>query len=67
MIDWAKIGDKVFSILEFFKENQGRMKVQAKARGISMNQLAAASITGMIREALKDGDPTNAVEPPSLN
>ena len=55
MIGWDKIGDKVLGILQFVQENQVRMKAEAKARGISPNQLTAATITGMIREAVEKG------------
>ena len=52
-IDWAAVGDLVYEILLTIRKNPGRFTHEAKRRGISVDQLAAAAIAEAIREVVE--------------
>jgi hypothetical protein len=52
--EWETIGDTVCKILTaIYVQEREQFKKEAKRRGITVEQLAAAAITGMIQEAVE--------------
>lgn len=58
MIDYAKLGDTILQILETVRDNRKEFAADAKRRGITLEQLTAAAIAGMVEELI-EGKPPN--------
>jgi hypothetical protein len=52
MTDWESIGDRVLQILVSVRKHRARFAAEAKQRGVTLDQLTAAAITGMFAESL---------------
>ena len=56
-IDWARMGDLVCSILTaIYVSKPQQFRKEANQRGMTVEQLAAAAITGMIEERMEQPD-----------
>jgi hypothetical protein len=53
MANWANIGNQVLWLLESIRQQETAVAVEAAQRGITLNQLTAAMITSMVREAVE--------------
>jgi hypothetical protein len=53
MIDWGAVGDLVCQILVAVRDQSARFEAEARARGISLEQLTAAAITEAVREQVE--------------
>jgi hypothetical protein len=52
MTDWEAIGDRVLQILASLRQHRTRFEAEARQRGITLDQLTAAAITGMLAQHL---------------
>jgi hypothetical protein len=53
MNDWGRIGDRIYEILESIDARRATFKREARRRGASLNQLAAAAIAEMVKEEIE--------------
>lgn len=53
MNDWGEIGNLILRIILCFKKRKKRFAAEAKARGITVDQLMAAAIAEAIREQVE--------------
>jgi len=55
-IRWDTIGDTVCAILTaIYVDERERFKREVKRQGITVEQLAAAAVAGMVQEAIEQG------------
>jgi hypothetical protein len=51
--NWTRIGDRIFQVLESIRKREATFKAAAKKRGITLNQLIAAALAGMLHEEIE--------------
>jgi hypothetical protein len=62
MTDWTTMGDRIFEVLEFIHARKTTFTAEAHRRGITLNQLIAAALAGMMQEEIEGTNGRNQAE-----